>query len=305
MNYITGAEQKVSPEAAINPRRHLLTCQRTAQQCPKKRVPWLCTSSMLSSPAHSDNPATSLQSGSFLFPGILGVNSHILVARGLWGGLCGRGPGLPCTSHSRFQQVPQQTRPRPKLSQWGESVEPLNQSEELVAPLGEHPEKAGNARERNAAAMEELVTRLDGHQSWGKDYGGRSSGRVRNKEQEKETAAPWPWSLVPPLTSPRGGGVTRSSEGRERCLWWRRTRQRGGKGFSLGVSVLVICVSRSVIKQLKLRQIPWVQFILPTTVIDEWSPCLYFDPQDFWLLFVRFVPRPTVGKERAMQVLCS
>lgn len=44
-------------------------------------------------------------------------------------------------------------------------MEPLNQSEELVAPLGEHPEKAGNARERNAAAMEELVTRLDGHQS--------------------------------------------------------------------------------------------------------------------------------------------
>jgi len=52
---------------------------------------------MLSSPARrpGDSPAMSLESARFLFPGILGINCQVLVARGLRGGLRGRRPERP------------------------------------------------------------------------------------------------------------------------------------------------------------------------------------------------------------------
>lgn len=137
--------------------------------------------------------------------------------RGLQG-LSGRGLGLPCTSLSRPSMGQSWAKRRSLWCPWNNqrslrrfhgrtamavSGEWIRDTTELVT----HPEG---------------LQRVGAQQSPGNDWGERSRGKVRNKEQQK---------LIPTTATAREG---------QGCLCWTWAWQRGWKVLSLSVSVLVI-----------------------------------------------------------------
>lgn len=179
----------------------------------------------LSTPAHrlGENPATNLESGTFLFPGILGVNCQILVA-----GEASVGGGWGC--------------PVPVTA--GSTTDPLWTKAEPIRGVRGAPKPIRGACSTSVRTYLRNGGKHQKKEQWHRGRAGDTPEGttacgwspelrkwLRRKEQQKETATPWPQPAAPALTSPEGGSATRSDkEGRGEVSVVKLSLAKGRKG---------------------------------------------------------------------------